>query len=187
MEIEYLSPNIDFSQYQALVITSKYALWALEKFDYNLWKDIPLYLIAPKTAKIAEEIGGNIAFIGKTDNGTDFANEIYQLVKNKKILYLRGEKKVSNLSKILNCDEAIFYQAICKNNQNKKSKDSKKLPEHSTIIFTSPSTVECFFKNYIWQNNFKALTIGKTTAKYLPNNITSTIVDNKILSTIREL
>ena len=39
------------------------------------------------------------------------------------------------------------------------------------IIFSSPSSVECFFKNYTWDESYKAVVIGKTTAKYLPSNV----------------
>ena len=52
------------------------------------------------------------------------------------------------------------------------SKQEKKaLDKNSTIIITSPSSVECFFKKYSWEDSFKAIAIGRTTAMYLPKNI----------------
>ena len=40
---------------------------------------------------------------------------------------------------------------------------------------TSPSSVECFFNQYKWKDNYKAIVIGKTTAKYLPKEVHYTI------------
>ena len=91
-------------------------------------------------------------------------------LKDKKTLYVRALKTVSNLANILkengiNIDEVIAYKTSC-NKQEKKALD-----KNSTIIFTSPSSVECFFINFIWEDSFKAIAIGRTTAMYLPKNI----------------
>ncbi len=136
---------------------------------YN-WKNVPSYVIAPKTADIAKEFGANIAFIGFSGHGNDFAYELIPYLKDKKTLYVRALKTVSNLANILkengiNIDEVIAYKTSC-NKQEKKALD-----KNSTIIFTSPSSVECFFKKYSWEDSFKAIAIGRTTAMYLPKNI----------------
>ncbi|MBP6289553.1 MAG: uroporphyrinogen-III synthase, partial [Aliarcobacter sp.] len=65
----------------------------------------------------------------------------------------------------IDIDEIISYKTSC-NKQERKALD-----KNSTIIFTSPSSVECFFKKYSWEDSFKAIAIGKTTALYLPKNI----------------
>ena len=119
---------------------------------------------------IAKEFGANIAFIGFSGHGNDFANELIPYLKNKKTLYIRALKTVSNLTNILkengiDIDEIISYKTSC----NKQ--EIKILDKNSTIIFTSPSSVECFFKKYSWEDSFKAIAIGKTTALYLPKNI----------------
>ena len=59
-----------------------------------------------------------------------------------------------------------FWQTTC--NDDLKIID---LEKNSTIIFTSPSSVECFFKKFSWHSSFKAIVIGKTTALYLPEYI----------------
>src|SRR5574344_662880 len=160
-EIEYLKFDLDLEKYDALVFTSKNAIFSLEENGIN-WKSTPSYLIAPKTA--------NIAFIGFSGHGNDFANELIPYLKDKKTLYVRALKTVSNLANILkengiNIDEVIAYKTSC-NKQEKKALD-----KNSTIIFTSPSSVECFFRKYSWEDSFKAIAIGRTTAMYLPKNI----------------
>ncbi|MCT7540598.1 uroporphyrinogen-III synthase [Aliarcobacter cryaerophilus] len=168
-EIEYLKFDLDLKKYDALVFTSKNAIFSLEENGIS-WKSIPSYVIAPKTADIAKEFGANIAFIGFSGHGNDFAYELIPYLKDKKILYVRALKTVSNLANILkengiNIDEVIAYKTSC-NKQEKKALD-----KNSTIIFTSPSSVECFFKKYSWEDSFKAIAIGRTTAMYLPKNI----------------
>ena len=152
-----------------MVFTSKNAIFSLEENGIN-WKSTPSYVIAPKTADIAKKFGANIAFIGFSGHGNDFANELIPYLKNKKTLYIRALKTVSNLTNILkengiDIDEIISYKTSC----NKQ--EIKILDKNSTIIFTSPSSVECFFKKYSWEDSFKAIAIGKTTALYLPKNI----------------
>ena len=169
-EIEYLKFDLDLEKYDALVFTSKNAIFSLEENGIN-WKSTPSYVIAPKTADIAKKFGANIAFIGFSGHGNDFANELIPYLKNKKTLYIRALKTVSNLTNILkengiDIDEIISYKTSCNKQEEKKALD-----KNSTIIFTSPSSVECFFKKYSWEDSFKAIAIGKTTALYLPKNI----------------
>ena len=104
-----------------------------------------------------------------------------QLLKNKKVLYVRGAKVVSKLSEILNnnkiqCEEIIVYESICK-----KFSEDTFLPKDSIIIFSSPSTIKCFLNTLSWDNSYTAISIGKTTAKYFPSYITPLISDTTSL------
>lgn len=169
-KIETIKSNVDFSSYDALIFTSKNAVSSLNSFD-NTWKKKPLYVIAPQTAKIASDLGGKIKFVGKEKHGNEFAKELITPLKNKKVLYVRGSKIVSDLVDTLNsnsvlCDELIVYQTTCINVKNKI-----KLPKNSIIIFSSPSTIECFLQNITWDESYKAISIGHTTKKYFPSYI----------------
>ena len=90
-EIEYLKFDLDLEKYDALVFTSKNAIFSLEENGIN-WKSTPSYVIAPKTADIAKKFGANIAFIGFSGHGNDFAYELIPYLKDKKILYVRALK-----------------------------------------------------------------------------------------------
>ncbi len=167
-QIEYIQSEIDLSKYDALIFTSKNAVYSLDSFNKN-WKNIPSYAIAEKTATIIKKLNGKVAFTGITSHGNDFAQELIYLLKNKKVLYVKALKTVSDLPQILKqnnilLDELIAYKTICK-------KSNKILENNSIFIFTSPSSVECFFKQYSWNDSFKAIVIGKTTANFLPQNI----------------
>lgn len=168
-KIQYLQSDFDLNSFDALLFTSKNAIYSLNSFNKQ-WKNISSYAIAPKTAKIIEDEGGKVTFTGKSGHGNDFAKELIPLLKNKKVLYIRAQEVVSNLVNILetnsiNIHELITYKTICNENLPKKLKDN------AIIIFTSPSCIKCFFEKYTWHKSYKAIVIGKTTAKYLPSNV----------------
>ena len=172
-EIKYIDFDIDFSSYDGLIFTSKNGIYSLQ---YNTkWQNIPSYAIATKTAKILKQYNSNVVYTGKSGHGDDFANELIDILQNKKVLYIRAKKVVSNLVNILNnngviCDELISYETSCVYYDK-----IKQPPKGSVIVFTSPSTIKCFFNNFEWDSSYKAVSIGKTTAKYLPKNIVSYI------------
>lgn len=168
-KIEYLDFSVDLTKYDALVFTSKNAIYSINK-QYKSWVNINSYVIASKTAQIAKKFGSNVVFVGESGHGDDFAYELISHLKNKKVLYVKAMKNVSNLSAILKdngvlLDEVVAYKTSCNDFQKTN------LEENSIIIFTSPSTVECFFKKYSWDSSFKAVVIGKTTASYLPSGV----------------
>lgn len=167
-QIEYIKSDVDLKKYDALVFTSKNGVKAINSFNQD-WKNIPSYAIAQKTANTIIKLGGVVEFIGNSGHGNDFAYELKNVLKDKKVLYVKALKTVSNLSNILKengifLDEIIAYKTSCK-------KSNIILEENSIFIFTSPSSVECFFKQYSWKNSYKAIVIGKTTAEFLPSNI----------------
>lgn len=166
-KIESIETDLDLSSYDALIFTSKNAVTSLNSHN-KLWKNKPLYVIAPQTAKVASNLGGKIKFVGKEKHGNEFAAELIPLLKNKKVLYIRGSKIVSNLVETLNsnniiCNEAVVYETVCLTNKKKI-----KLPKNSIVIFSSPSTIDCFLKNAIWDESYQAISIGHTTEKYFP-------------------
>jgi uroporphyrinogen-III synthase len=185
LKIDFLEADVDFTQYDALIFTSKNAIYSLESFSDESWKNIPSYAIAPMTAKILKSSNSNLAFTGKSGHGDKFALELIPLLQNQKVLYLRGSKVVSNLVSILNsnniiCDEEIVYQSGCKDSIENDIKANIP-PIGSTIIFSSPSTIQCFLDKFEWNNSYKAISIGKTTAKYFPEYIKPIISDETSL------
>lgn len=174
-KIEFIESDIDLNFYDALLFTSKNAIYSLNSFNKK-WKEIPSYAIAPMTAKIIKEEGGLVEYIGSSGHGNDFAKELIPLLKDKKVLYIRAQKVVSKLVEILkenhiDTDELITYKTVCNENLNCT------LEDNSTIIFTSPSSVKCFFKKFSWNETFKAVVIGKTTGKFMPNEVNYKISD----------
>ena len=169
--------KIDLTIYDAIIITSKNAIETIDSLNKE-WKNIPSYVISEQTAKLVKDFNGKLEYVSKTKHGNEFAYEILEKLKNKKVLYLRGKEIVSDLIEILkensiDCDDEIIYEN-CFNESVKKIK----IPKNSKIIFTAPSTVEYFFKVFSWDDSYTAISIGNTTAKYFPDNIKPIIADN---------
>nr|WP_321266643.1 uroporphyrinogen-III synthase [uncultured Sulfurimonas sp.] len=179
-EIKYIKQYIDFSKYDALIFSSKNGVLAVESINKE-WRKIPSYAISEQTAKLIKDFNGKLEFSSKKRHGDEFAYEILPELKGKRVLYIRAREVVSDLINILNsngieCDDVIVYE------NNFKEQDEKKvLPKNSKIIFSSPSTIKYFFKVYSWDNSYKAISIGKTTAKYFPEYIKPFIAENTSL------
>ena len=177
---------IDFARYDAIVFTSKNAILSVDSFN-KAWRHKPAYVIAPQTAKTLKKLKGQLRYIGKNHYGNEFAHELVEQLKGKRVLYLRAKEVVSNLSDILRkggvtCDESIVYETICK-----RQSENITLPKESIIIFSSPSTVDCFFLNKEWDSSYRAIAIGKTTANHLPESVPAIIAEStSIESCIRE-
>jgi uroporphyrinogen-III synthase len=170
LDIEYLKSTIDFKSYDGIIFTSKNAIYSIDSFNPN-WKQIPSLAIAKQTANEIIKLDGTLEFTGIDGHGDNFAQEILANYKNKKLLYPRGDKVVSNLVTILNqnniiCDEKIIYKTVCKTYKNNQT-----FKPDTIFIFTSPSTIKCFLDNNSWQSSFTAICIGKTTASFFPDYI----------------
>lgn len=180
LTINPIVQKIDLHEYEALIFTSKSAIKVLSEINES-WKNIPSYVIAPQSAKYLKWCGGKLEYVGKSKHGDEFAEELIPLLKGKKVLYLGGKKIVSNLVEILNDNEIECHQQAIYETQCKKYPHKIQLPKNSIIIFSSPSTIECFLKNAHWDESFKAISIGNTTAKYFPEYINPIISDNTSL------
>jgi len=180
LDIAYIKQSIDLEKYDALIFTSKNAVKAMDSLGEE-WKKVPSYVIAPQTAKILKSLGGNLVFTGKQNHGNEFASEIQKELKGKRVLYIRGKKIISNIEEILKsngvlCQSVVAYETVCK-----KYEEKVVLPKSSVIIFSSPSTIECFFGNIDWDESFQAVSIGKTTAQYFPSYVKAHISDTTSL------
>lgn len=180
IETKAIPQDLDLSGYDALIFTSKNGVKYADKLTPD-WKKIPSYAISAQTAKEIKDLNGKIAFVGKENHGDEFAYELLEHLKGKKVAYVGAEKIVSNMMGIfkehkVECDHIPVYRTICKVYEN-----SIKLPADSIIIFSSPSTIECFFQNVTWDESFTAISIGRTTEKYFPDGIKPLISDNTSL------
>ena len=176
-KINYLKQNIDLKKFDALIFTSKNGIYAIDSFNKD-WQGMPSYCIAKMTANVVSKCNGKVEFVGKKSHGNEFAKELIPLLKHKKALYIRAKKTVSKLATILDengvdIHELVAYETICNDEKFETPLDN------SVIIFTSPSSVECFFKRFHWNESYKAIIIGKTTAKYMPDYIDYQISDTQ--------
>jgi uroporphyrinogen-III synthase len=162
--------NLDLSSYEALIFSSKNAVKAIDNINKD-WKKIPSYAIGNPTANEILKFDGIVEFIATSSYGDEFAQELILKLKDKKVLFLRAKKILSDLENILksnrvNLKSEIVYETACR---DKKPIDIQN--KNSVFIFTSPSTIECFFNQYKWEKSYIAICIGNVTAKALPYTI----------------
>jgi len=172
--------SIDFSQSDTLIFTSKQAVITADNIDVS-WKNYPCIAIGPATKKQIEDLGGKVIFYPRSFYGETLSADISQFFRDRKLLYLRP-KEVSFDSKgflekegIL-LQEQIIYETSCL-----KYSLEEKPSRDAIIIFTSPSTIHCFLKNFDWDTSYTAIVIGKATKVHLPKNAKYAVADEPMI------
>jgi len=166
VEFNILQETIDVSKYDLLLFTSKNAVISIDKISKE-WKSVPSIAIGKESAESISKLGGNVVFVSD-GYSKSLSLDIKKVFANKKILYIRPRVTATNYITDLNKDgvdinEVVLYETICK-----KYDISQKPPLDSTLIFTSPSTINCFIDNFKSLEGYKIVVIGETTAKTLP-------------------
>ncbi len=172
---------IDFSTSDTLLFTSKQAVVTADKIDLS-WKNYPCIAIGPATKKQIEDLGGKVIYHPRSFYGETLSQDISKFFRELKLLYLRP-KEVSFDSKGflekegITLQEQIIYETSCIKYapEDKPSKDA-------IIIFTSPSTIHCFLKNFGWDESYTAVVIGKATKVHLPVDAEYVVADEPLIS-----
>jgi len=169
IKIKFLEFEVDLSKYDALVFTSKNGVEAIDRVDKE-WRDKEIYSIGSGTTKAIKLKGAKATYTAKSSYGDDFAKEIKEKLQNKKVLFLRAKVVTSKLNEILrksgiDLEEMIVYETVCNDKKLQKPENG------SVVIFSSPSTIECFFKKFSWDESYKAVVIGEKTASFMPKEI----------------
>lgn len=170
LDTKFFTPEINFSKYDYLIITSKQVSQALQQYEGKQYLNLPALCVSEQTAKSFSALGGEVLKTG-SGYGANLEELIKEYPKEKQWLYLRAKEVASDfVSKSrasgYNIDEIILYETFCSETiQNVQVEDD------ATLIFTSPSSVKCFLKNHEITEMHNVIVIGKTTAKALPLNI----------------
>ncbi len=170
LQVRFLKPNIDFSKYDYLIITSKQTIEALKQYNLEDFISIPALCVSKKTADSYKNFGGKILDFGD-GYGDNLVKFIEEKPKDTKWLYLRAESIASDF--VARCkaddysiDEEILYVSECA-----KEALEVEVLKNSILIFTSPSSIECFLKTHTIDTGAKIVVIGTTTAKALPDGV----------------
>lgn len=173
------------NDYDLLMFTSKQAVVSTEALNPQ-WKNIPCIAIGKATAKQIETLGGTVVHYPESFYGEALSKDIVEKFKHKNIVYIRP-KVVSFDSKGflhkvgIDIDEKIIYETSCIS-----YKKEKKPPKKSIIIFTSPSTIHCFLKNFDWDESYVAVVIGEATKVHLPKNARCEVADIPLITSCIE-
>ena len=181
IEFRLISDKIDFSKCDILMFTSKQAVRSAEALS-NEWKKYPCLAIGSATAKEIESLGGRVIYQPESFYGERLSQDIITRFKDKNILYLRPKEvsfdSKSFLAKVgIALQEQIIYETSCREYETKE-----KPAKDALIIFTSPSTIHCFLKNFVWDASYTAVIIGEATKKHLPSYVRYEVADKPLIS-----
>ena len=180
IEFTRLKKSIDLSDVDTILFTSKQAIIYTNEIS-NEWKSKKILAVGSATAKMAKELGATDIYHPKEFYGEVLANDIVAKFSDGKIVYIRP-KVVSFDSKEflsqngIDIKEEILYETTCKEHS------AKEFEKGAVVIFTSPSTIECFFKSFNWDSSYKAVVIGKSTLKNLPQNVTAFVANEATIA-----
>ena len=170
LDIKFFHPQVNFTHYDYFIITSKQTIKALKKYDSAEYIQKRALIVSKKSAQAFEKVGGKILDIGE-GYGADLVQKIQNHPKETRWLYLRAKEVASDFVKRCkddgyNIDELILYESLCS-----QEILNIKVEQNASLIFTSPSSVECFLKNNVISQQNRVVVIGTTTAKALPKGI----------------
>ncbi len=168
--IAYKEMEIDLAGYEALIFSSKNGVYALNHIS-DAWRDIPAYAIGAGTASTIESLGGRLAYRAQNSYGDEFALEIKAMLKGKKALFLRPLEVTSSLNRILKDAGVLLQEQVIYETKCAPCATLTKPESGSIIIFSSPSTIRCFFNCFDWDKGYQAVVIGDVTASYMPENV----------------
>lgn len=161
----WLTPDMDLSQTQGIILTSKNGIEALERIAPE-WKKLPVVCVGKATQTRAEAAGAKI--LAAADG---YGNELYTLIlerfADKKWLYARPKVVASDFANRLNqagvaVTEAIVYETVCTADDI-----DTRIDDDAVLIFTSPSALHCFTRHFTLLPSHAVVAIGRTTRKAL--------------------
>jgi len=171
LTISFLTPPIDFTHYEGIILTSKQAILALENYDLD-WNRLKCICVSESTAVAARERGAV-----DVECGDGYGISIPSVLRRKKSLekwlYLRPKIVASDWIEVAReegyeIDEVIVYETTCNEETAKMTISSEGI-----LIFTSPSTIRCFIQNHPILSTHSVVVIGTTTQNALPADVVS--------------
>lgn len=180
-----VSERLDFESCDTLMFTSKQAVKSAERIDPN-WKKYPTVAVGPATKKQIEALGGRVIYYPSSFYGKSLSRDIVRYFKEKKLLYLRPEKVSFDTKEYLKSagvtvQEQVIYETSCITYPQEKAPS-----KGAIIIFTSPSTMECFFKNFEWDESYTAVLIGDATKGSLKRGMDYVVADKALIKSCIE-
>ncbi|WP_086244183.1 uroporphyrinogen-III synthase [Campylobacter devanensis] len=165
-DIKFNKFNIDLSEFDALIVTSKNGINSL-KFNSIILADILVFAIGKATALSCKEFGFTKIYEAQNSHGSEFGAEILEKLYGKRVLFIKAKETISNLDIYFNQNGIDISVIDGYENLILKKDISSKPKSNSILIFTSPINVRAFIQNLGWDDSYKAVAIGKATAQAL--------------------
>ncbi|MDD3592075.1 MAG: uroporphyrinogen-III synthase [Sulfurovum sp.] len=180
-----VSERLDFEGCDTLMFTSKQAVKSAEEIDPN-WKKYPTVAVGPATKKQIEALGGKVIYHPSSFYGKTLSRDIVRYFKERRLLYLRPQQVSFDTKGYLEnagvvVQEQVIYETSCITYPQEKAPS-----KGAIIIFTSPSTMECFFKNFEWDESYTAVLIGDATKGSLKRGMDYVVAEKALIKSCIE-
>lgn len=185
IDFHTVATHLELAGCDTLMFTSKQAVLRADEIDQG-WRDYPCIAIGPATRKQIETLGGEVVYHPSAFYGEVLSKEIANRFSDRKVLYLRP-KEVSFDAKDylaqqgITLQEQIIYETRC---VRYEAEDAP--VKGAIIIFTSPSTIRCFFQHFSWDESYTAVVIGESTKVHLPQEVTAVVADAPLIDSCIE-
>jgi len=185
IRFDTIAESIDFSCCDTLMFTSKQAVKAAEEIAPE-WKRYPAVAIGGATKKQIEELGGRVVYHPKTFYGESLSKDIADFFSDRNLLYLRPKEVSFDARGYLAKRGIVLHEAVIYETSCIRYGEERQPGEGAVIIFTSPSTIHCFFKNFAWHESYTAVIIGHATKAHLPPNVLYEVADEPLIASCIE-
>lgn len=176
LSIHFLTPLINFDDYDGIIVTSKQGALALSHYSPD-WERLHVICVGDLTAQAMRELGAKHV---ETANGygEGLLDVLTRQKDRQKWLYCRPKMIASSWPSRAReagiiIDEVIVYETQC----NQTTEKIEITPD-AVLIFTSPSSIECFCARYELLPTYDVVAIGKTTQNALPLGCKSQLAEN---------
>ncbi len=180
IDFRLTADRIDYQGCDTLMFTSKQAVESAETIDPD-WKKLPTIAIGGATASKITSLGGTVLYHPKSFYGKELASDILTRFQSRRVLYLRprtvsfdSRTYLANAGYTLH--EQVIYETFCQPHSPEAKPDPGAI-----IIFTSPSTIRCFLKQFGWESSYTAVVIGTATLEHLPENADHAVAEKPLI------
>lgn len=171
LSIHFLTPLIKFADYDGIIVTSKQGALALKHYSPD-WDKLHVICVGEATTEAMKQSGAV-----HVESADGYGDTIFNVLRKYqgKWLYCRPKMIASSWpsrarEEGMMLDEVIIYETACN-----KAMQPQEIADDGVLIFTSPSSIECFLKYYEILPTHSLVVIGTTTQKALPFGILSTL------------
>ncbi len=166
IEFETVATSLEYDGANMVVFTSKESIKAADNIDKRVL-DLSALCVGKSSASLLKSLKADVRRIPKKSGAKELAKLICKEYAKQIFYYPRAKVSAYDLaSHLKECGIEVKEQVLYETKQIRYQKD-KKPPINSTIIFTSPSTVEAFLNNFGWDDSYRAVAIGETTKQLL--------------------
>ena len=181
IRFQTVADHLALSQCDTLMFTSKQAVKTADSIDKS-WKKYPCVAIGGATKQQIEALGGEVIYHPKDFYGEVLSRDIAAFFADRKILYLRPKEISFDAKGYLAKEgitllEQVIYETGCVHYEQADAPS-----QGAIIIFTSPSTIRCFFNNFKWDPTYTAVVIGESTKVHLPKEVDFVVAHKPLIT-----